>query len=106
MYGNAFASVLAGNSRASYLQTNVFQQVQVTNRWTDFRTVPILEYELGTGWQNDNGRLRITAGYYFGVWFNTLGTSDYIQAVQTNNYLERNSAVTFDGLTTRFQYVW
>jgi len=106
MYGQGFASVLPGNARASYLQTSNFTGVQSGNNWKDFRTVSILEYELGAGWQNPNGRLRVTAGYYFAVWFNTLGTSDYIQAVQTLNYVNRNSAITFDGVTARLQYVW
>ncbi|HUY36927.1 MAG TPA: Lpg1974 family pore-forming outer membrane protein [Pirellulales bacterium] len=106
MYGKTFASILAGNSRGSYLQFNNFTGTQSASQWTDFRTVPILEYELGTGWRSANGRVQITAGYYFGVWFNTVSTSNYIQAVQTNNYVNANSAVTFDGLTTRFTYLW
>jgi hypothetical protein len=106
IYGQGFASVLPGNARASYLQTNNFAGTQVANSWKDFRTVSILEFEVGSGWQNASGRLRISAGYYFAVWFNTLGTNDYIQAVQTNDYVNRNSAITFDGLTTRLQYVW
>ena len=73
------------------------------------RTVPILEYEVGSGWQSANGRVRLTAGYYFGVWFNTVSTGNFIQSVQANNYnsqINNSSAITFDGLTTRCTFYW
>lgn len=109
IYGKTFGSVLAGNNRASFLQTNSIAGVQSFNAWKDFRSVPILEYEVGSGWRSANGRVQITAGYYFGVWFNTVSTGNYIQTVQTSNYnstINNSSAITFDGLTTRFTYLW
>jgi hypothetical protein len=109
IYGKTFASILAGNNRASFLQTNSLLGVQSTSAWTDFRTVPILEYEVGGGWRSANGRVQITAGYYFGAWFNTVSTGNFIQTVQNNNYnsfVNNSSTITFDGLTTRFTYLW
>jgi hypothetical protein len=105
-YGKAFADILVGNFRSSYNQSNNFQQTQVWSSWKDFRPVPILEYELGAGWQNASGRVRISGGYYFACWFNTVSTSNYIQAVQTNNYVNVGNAITFDGIVGRVQYVW
>lgn len=105
-YGKAFADILVGNFRSDFHQLNNFQQTQVWTSWKDFRPVPILEYELGAGWQNASGRFRISGGYYFACWFNTVSTSNYIQAVQTNNYVNVGSAITFDGLVARAQYVW
>ncbi len=105
-YGKAFADILVGNFRSDYRQVNNFQQTQVWTSWKDFRPVPILEYELGAGWQNQSGRLRISGGYYFACWFNTVSTSNYIQAVQTNNYVNVGNAITFDGFVSRLQYVW
>ncbi len=105
-YGKAFADILVGNFRSDYRQVNNFQQTQVWTSWKDFRPVPILEYELGAGWQNKTGRLRISGGYYFAAWFNTVSTSNYIQAVQTNNYVNVGNAITFDGVVGRLQYVW
>lgn len=105
-YGKAFADILVGNFRSSYQQLNNFQQTQVRTSWRDFRPVPILEYELGAGWQSKSGRFRVSGGYYFACWFNTVSTSNYIQAVQTNNYVNIGNAITFDGLVGRVQYVW
>ena len=105
-YGKAFADILVGNFRSDFHQTNNFQQTQVWTSWKDFRPVPILEYELGAGWQNRSGNFRVSGGYYFACWFNTVSTSNYIQAVQTNNYVNVGNAITFDGLVARAQYVW
>lgn len=106
MYGKGFADILAGNFRSSYLQVNNFQQTQVWTNWKDFRPVPILEFELGAGWQTADGRFQVRGGYYFASWFNTVSTSNYIQAVQTNNYVNLGNAITFDGLVLRGQYSW
>jgi hypothetical protein len=105
-YGKTYADILVGNFRSDYNQLNNFQQTQVWSSWKDFRPVPILEYELGAGWQNASGRLRLSGGYYFAAWFNTVSTSNYIQAVQTNNYVNVGNAITFDGIVGRLQYVW
>ena len=104
IYGQGFADILVGNFRSNYQQINNFQQTQVWTNWKDFRPVPILEFELGGGWQTANGRFRVSGGYYFASWFNTVSTSNYIQAVQTNNYVNIGNAITFDGLVLRGQY--
>jgi len=109
-YGKGFASVVVGTFRSGYLQTNNFQGVQGGAAWNDSRAVPILEYELGVGWQNPTGRIRISAGYYFAAWFNTVSTNNFINSVQTNGYNTNTSfradTITFDGLTTRAEYRW
>jgi len=106
IYGKGFADILVGNFRSDFRQVNSFQQTQVWTSWKDFRPVPILEFELGSGWQSANGRFRLSGGYYFACWFNTVSTSNYIQAVQTNNYVNVGNAITFDGLVLRGQYNW
>jgi hypothetical protein len=108
MYGNAFANILVGNFRSSYLQVNNLAGIQGAAAWQTYRPVPILEYELGAGWASPNGHWRISGGYYFAAWFNVVSPSTYINAVQTNNYLPNNVAnnITFDGLVTRVQYLW
>ena len=106
IYGNAFADILVGNFRSSYLQANSLAGVQGFNNWQNFRTVPILEYELGTGWMSPNGKWQFAAGYYFAAWFNVVTDSNYIQAVQTNNFVGVGNAITFDGLVLRGQRLW
>ncbi len=107
-YGNAFANILAGNFRASYMQVNNLSGVQGFATWQSFRPVPILEYELGAGWVSPNGKWRLSGGYYFAAWFNVISTSTYINAVQTNNYgpLSTANNITFDGLVVRAQRLW
>ncbi|HWB09647.1 MAG TPA: Lpg1974 family pore-forming outer membrane protein [Pirellulales bacterium] len=106
IYGNAFADILVGNFRSSYLQANNLAGVQGFNSWQNFRPVPILEYELGLGWVSPNGRWQFAGGYYFAAWFNCVTTSNYIQAVQTSNYVNASNAITFDGLVLRGQRLW
>lgn len=107
-YGNAFANILAGNFRASYMQVNNFAGVQGFSSWQTYRPVTILEYELGAGWVSPNGKWRLSGGYYFAAWFNVISTSTYINAVQSNNYgpLTAANNITFDGLVVRAQRMW
>jgi hypothetical protein len=102
-YGNTHASVLVGEFGTNYRQFNNFSLLQTGTGWRDSRTVPILEYELGAGWQNSTGRFRVSGGYYFAAWFNTITTPEYIQAVQTSNYVDLEDTITFDGFTTRVE---
>lgn len=106
LYGNGFADILVGNFRSSFLQANNLAGVQGFNSWQNFRPVPILEFELGTGWVSPNGRWQFAAGYYFAAWFNVVTNSNYIQAVQTNNFVGVGNAITFDGLVLRGQRLW
>ncbi|HVX13125.1 MAG TPA: Lpg1974 family pore-forming outer membrane protein [Pirellulales bacterium] len=106
MYGSAFADILVGNFRASYVQLNNLAGVQGFNNWQNFRPVPILEYELGAGWRSPNGNWQFSGGYYFACWFNAITTSNYIQSVQNNNFVGVGNAITFDGLVLRAQRLW
>jgi hypothetical protein len=106
IYGNGFADILVGNFRSSFLQANNLAGVQGFNSWQNFRPVPILEFELGTGWVSPNGRWQFAAGYYFAAWFNCVTNSNAIQAVQTNNFVGVGNAITFDGLVLRGQRLW
>ncbi|HUY35042.1 MAG TPA: Lpg1974 family pore-forming outer membrane protein [Pirellulales bacterium] len=109
-YSKGFASLLVGTFRSGYSQTNNFQALQAMAAWNDSRAVPILEYELGLGWQNRTGRIRISGGYYFAAWFNTVSPNNFMAAVQNNSYANntssRSDTVTFDGLTTRAEFRW
>ncbi len=105
-YGRGVSSFLSGRIRASYLQANTFSPVQATTSWQDDRVVPVLEYELGIGWQNPTGTLRLKAGYFMSAWYNMVTTSRYIQAVQASNYADVGDTMTFDGLVARVELRW
>jgi hypothetical protein len=106
LYGNAFADILVGNFRSGYMQANNLAGVQGFSNWQNFRPVPILEYELGLGWVSPNGRWQFAGGYYFAAWFNCVTNSNAIQAVQTSNFVNVGSTITFDGLVVRGQRNW
>ena len=101
VYGRALGSLLGGNWQADYRQTNQFGGGVIANRYDDYRVTPVVDTELGVGWQNCTGRLRITTGYLFSTWFNAVTTRDYIQSVRTGDMLNLDDNLTFSGLSLR-----
>ncbi|MCH8828453.1 MAG: hypothetical protein IID45_02635 [Planctomycetes bacterium] len=101
LYGKGFLNVLMGEFDVEYSQANVFAGQQVFTGFNDDRVVTILEFELGVGWQSECGKYRVSAGYYFASWFNTLTTANTVNAIQMNNFADVEKAITFDGLTAR-----
>ena len=62
-----------------------------TNTDTSFevgRVVTMLDLETGLGWQNFTGNLRFSMGYMFSAWYNTVRVNEFINAVQTNNFVD------------------
>jgi len=107
LYGRSAASFVGGVYRADYYQRDSLRGLVVNTGWKEDRIITILDLELGVGWTSSCGRFRVSAGYMVNAWLNTLGTEDFIQAVQ-NNTSGRSSdltnAMTFDGLTTHVEY--
>ncbi len=106
LYGRGSASFLVGTYNSTYVQTNTFATVQAQTSWTDDRITPILEYELGLGWQNRSGNIRFSAGYYMAAWMNAVTTPAWIDAAQADNFTDVEDTITFDGLTARVQVGW
>jgi hypothetical protein len=101
VYGRSSASFVSGEFKANYRQTSQFVTGSIGNNLVDYRVVTILQTELGTGWQSACGRLRVTVGYQFAGWFNSLTTGSYILGVQNRQFNNLNETITFDGLVTR-----
>lgn len=103
IYGKALASFLAGDWRADYVQTNQFAFGGgggiVANDYEDYRVTPVLELELGFGWQSKCGRFRANAGYLTSAWYDAISTREYVNAVRNNNYVSIDETITFNGLT-------
>jgi hypothetical protein len=103
IYGKALASFLAGDWRADYVQTNQFAFGGgggiVANDYEDYRVTPVLELELGFGWQSKCGRFRANAGYLTSAWYDAISTREYVDAVRNNNYVSIDETITFNGLT-------
>ena len=104
LYANGYASFMAGRFRANYFQGSAFDPEVVNAEWEAGRIVPILDLEAGVGWTSMGGKLSLSAGYLVSAWFNTVTTQDYVQAIQTNNYLGLSDTITFDGLQARIAY--
>ncbi len=104
VYGKALGSLLAGKWVADYRQTNQFGGGVIANHYDDFRVSPVIDTEIGVGWQNCSGRLRLTTGYLFSTWFNTVTTRDYIHSVRTANLLNLDDNLSFSGLTAKIDY--
>ncbi|MBL9122239.1 MAG: hypothetical protein JNG90_01315 [Planctomycetaceae bacterium] len=101
VYARGTSNFVVGEFNASYTQTDATGVQIVNNSLTVARIVPMLDLEIGAGWTSRGGRVRLTAGYLISAWFNTVTTDDWIQAVQTTNYNNLGSAITFDGLMAR-----
>ncbi len=105
LYGKGFLSLLFGRFNSNYSQVDTTTTiVQANSNWADDRVVPIVEYEVGVNWTSRNNHWRIATGYYTAFWFNTVSTPQYIQAVQTANFVNLGQTIAFDGLVTRLEF--
>ena len=107
IYGHGAASFVGGVFHADYYQRDNFLGTVVNTGWREDRIISILDLELGVGWISSCGRFRVTGGYMINAWLNTLGTEDFIRAVQNNTSsrsTDLTNAMTFDGLVTRIEY--
>ncbi len=104
VYGNGFLSVLFGKFNSQFGQFDLTNTtVQAATTWDDKRVVPVLEYELGINFTTFGG-WRSSVGYYSAFWFNTVSTSQFVQAVQSANFVNLGETITFNGLVTRLEY--
>lgn len=105
-YAKSGASFLAGEFHSDFRQTNQLNTAVIANNLSDFRIMPVLETEIGIGWQNQCGSVRFTTGYLVSAWFNTLTTPEYVEGVQDKNYESLGETLTFSGITTRLEYLY
>jgi hypothetical protein len=104
VYGNAYASFLAGKFRSSFVQQDNFAGTVVDASYSDDRIVPLLDIELGVGWRSRNDRWYLSGGYTFSAWTNVVSTSSWITAVHDGAYDNIDDTLTFNGVTGRVEY--
>jgi hypothetical protein len=108
MFGSGALNLIFGEFEANYLQTNAFAGTQAEVRFGDDRIVPVLELELGGGWASPKGRVRVSGGYYAGIWFNTMTTNGLIQGIQNANFTTNgdnlSETLSFDGMFGRVEF--
>ena len=102
-YGRGQTSLLAGEWDANYTQVNQFGGGVVANQIEDFRVSPVLELEIGLGWQSRCGRVRATTGWMTSAWYDSLSTRSYVDAVRSGATGNIGETVTFTGLTSRVE---
>jgi len=110
VYGKTFLSLLGGESSATYHQGSSFDPVIAQTSWKAGRLVTVYDLELGAGWQNDCGNVRLSVGYMYSTWYNVTRTNEWINAVQHNNFVDPsdnfNGFMSFDGFVSRLEIRW
>jgi hypothetical protein len=105
-YFRSSARFVAGEFDCTFAQgTDEFPNV-IRTRWDGGRVVSILDLELGIGWASPKRCCVLTAGWMFNGWFNTVNTHEWIQAVQTNNFVGLSDSLTFNGLVAKAEVRW
>jgi hypothetical protein len=107
-YGKGTANLLVGEFSGSYVERNIFTGLVGNTSFRDDRVVPVLELELGFGWQSESGRVRVSAGYYVGSWFNAMTIPTLANSIQNNNFTRNannnQDTLTFDGLVGKIEF--
>ncbi len=106
LFGSAGVSVLSTEIETMYRQTNNLDGVVVDYRQDIDRIVPVLDLELGVGF--DLGKhCSISVGYLYSIWFNVVTPEQTIEAVQAGDFTgDVEDNLTFDGFFTRFEASW
>jgi hypothetical protein len=107
VYGRLTGAMMSGRFSSRYTMFNATTEVLLAQaNWKDDRIVPHVEYELGIGWTSPSDRCRITTGYMYSHWMNTVSVSEFIDAVQADNYVDVEDTLSFDGFVTRLECRW
>lgn len=99
LYGQGDANFMVGSFDARYRQSDVFGGTLVNTGWESGRIVSQLDLEVGFGWAL--GGFRMSTGYLLSAWFNAVNTSEFIDAVQSNDFGGLGDGISFDGLVVR-----
>ncbi len=101
IYGKGMTSLLAGDWTADYIANNQVGGGNARNTYEDFHATPILEGEVGLGWQSATGCVKLQSGYMMSGWYSAVTTRGYIDGVTNNDLIDIGETITFSGLTTR-----
>jgi hypothetical protein len=104
-YGQGMFNVLFGQYRGNTTEQNVFTGLVGQTSVTANRAIPILEMEVGLGWQSPKGCFRLSGGYYVGSWFNTMTMTSLSSGIGGVNFTTNGNnfrdTMTFDGFVLR-----
>jgi hypothetical protein len=107
VFGRLTGAAMSGRFRSRYGMLNSTTDIALAAAdWSDDRIVPNVEYELGLAWTSAGSHLRLSTGYMFSHWMNTVTTSEFIEAVQEDDYVDVGDTLSFDGVVTRAELRW
>jgi hypothetical protein len=105
VYGQAYSSFLAGTTDATYtLVRTPGDPITIDTAWDGGRVMTQLDIEMGFRWVSPCEHWRLTAGYVFSGWFNTVKTEEWINAVNDVQFEGMGSTLTFDGLRAGVEF--
>ena len=102
-YGKTYVNFIPGEFNAKFDQGQAFDASVVDTLWEAGRIVSIWDLELGLGHVCKSERWSMSVGYSFSAWTNVVKTDEFINAVQTNNFLDLGETMTYDGLVARLE---
>jgi len=102
-YGKTYVNFIPGEFNAKFDQGQAFDASVVDTLWEAGRIVSIWDLELGLGHVCKSERWNMSLGYSFSAWTNVVKTDEFINAVQTNNFLDLGETMTYDGLVARLE---
>lgn len=107
-YATGIVDVLFGQFRGRYEERNTNTGLIGLTTVHANRTVPILELELGGGWQSRNGHVKVSGGYYIGSWYNTMTTTSLLSGIGNVNFTTNGNNfrdnMVFDGFVGRLEF--
>lgn len=103
VYAKGYGSLVPGEARASYLQSQSFDSRVVNTSWKAGRLMTMWDLELGLGISSKCKNYRATAGYVFSAWTNLVQTDEWIRGVHTNDFIGMDGTTTLDGLVARIE---
>ncbi|MGE0760056.1 MAG: Lpg1974 family pore-forming outer membrane protein [Pirellulaceae bacterium] len=102
-YAKAIGNLVGGEFRADYDLGHSYDAVVIDTGWRAGRVVGIWNLELGAKWISCCGNYSANVGYMFSAWTNTVQTDEWVRGVQTSNFIDMDSTMTFDGAVARLE---
>lgn len=101
-YGSMFGSIIPGTFATTYTQVETPGPATTVNTaWKAGRVITMWDLELGVARVSRCKNYRVNVGYTLSAWTNMVQTDEWIQGVQTNNFIGMDSTSTLDGLVVR-----
>ena len=104
LYAAGDVSFLSGQHQAAYLQVaQIDPSFTIRRDFEDFRLTTILETELGVGWQNETGRVRVSCGFQAAGWYNVLLAQAFLDGSRGPD--TNDDFASFSGMVARVEFL-